>query len=50
MCHDTCSRKTLNLLRCLPSAPVGITAYLKNGDKLEIAQQMAAHESTSTSF
>jgi hypothetical protein len=26
----------------------GITAYLKNGGKLEIAQQMAAHESTRT--
>jgi len=25
-----------------------ITAYLKNGGKLEIAQQMAAHESTRT--
>ena len=26
----------------------GITAYLKNGGKLEIAQQMAAHESART--
>ena len=26
----------------------GITAYLKNGGKLEIAQQIAAHESSRT--
>ena len=26
----------------------GITAYLKNGGRLEIAQQMAAHESART--
>jgi integrase len=26
----------------------GITAYLKNGGKLEIAQQMAAHKSART--
>jgi integrase/recombinase XerD len=26
----------------------GITAYLKNGRKLEIAQQIAAHESSRT--
>jgi integrase/recombinase XerD len=26
----------------------GITAYLKNGGKLEIAQQIAAHESSQT--
>jgi hypothetical protein len=26
----------------------GITAYLKNGGKLEVAQQMAAHESERT--
>jgi integrase len=26
----------------------GITAYLKNGGKLEIAQQVAAHESSRT--
>jgi hypothetical protein len=26
----------------------GITAYLKNGGKLEIAQQMASHESART--
>jgi hypothetical protein len=28
--------------------PTGITAYLTNGGKLEIAQQMAAHESART--
>jgi hypothetical protein len=27
---------------------MGITAYLKNGGRLEIAQQMAAHESSRT--
>jgi hypothetical protein len=27
---------------------MGITAYLKNGGKLEIAQQMADHESAPT--
>jgi hypothetical protein len=27
---------------------IGITAYLKNGGKLEIAQQVAAHESSCT--
>jgi integrase/recombinase XerD len=26
----------------------GITAYLKNGGRLEVAQQMAAHESART--
>jgi site-specific recombinase XerD len=26
----------------------GITAYLKNGGRLEVAQQMAAHESSRT--
>ena len=26
----------------------GITAYLKNGGRLELAQQMAAHESSRT--
>jgi hypothetical protein len=31
-----------------PSAATGITAYLKNGGRLEIAQQMAAHESART--
>ena len=28
--------------------PTGITAYLKNGGKLEIAQQIAGHESSRT--
>jgi integrase/recombinase XerD len=28
--------------------PTGITAYLKNGGRLEVAQQMAAHESART--
>jgi hypothetical protein len=35
-------------LAVTPSAPLGITAYLKNGGKLEIAQQMANHESART--
>ncbi len=26
----------------------GITAYLKSGDRLEVGQQIAAHESSST--
>lgn len=30
------------------SRATGITAYLKNGGKLEIAQQIAAHESSRT--
>jgi len=29
----------------VPFRATGITAYLKNGGKLEIAQQMANHES-----
>jgi site-specific recombinase XerD len=33
---------------CHTFRATGITAYLKNGGKLEIAQQMAAHESTRT--
>jgi integrase/recombinase XerD len=33
---------------CHTFRATGITAYLKNGDKLEIAQQMAAHESCRT--
>jgi len=33
---------------CHTSRATGITAYLKNGGKLEIAQQMAAHESART--
>ena len=31
-----------------PFRATGITAYLKNGGKLEIAQQIAAHESSRT--
>jgi integrase/recombinase XerD len=34
--------------RCHTFRATGITAYLKNGGKLEIAQQMAAHESSRT--
>jgi len=33
---------------CHTFRAIGITAYLKNGGKLEIAQQMAAHESART--
>jgi len=33
---------------CHTFRATGITAYLKNGGKLEIAQQMAAHESART--
>jgi integrase/recombinase XerD len=33
---------------CHTFRATGITAYLKNGGKLEIAQQMAAHESVRT--
>ena len=33
---------------CHTFRATGITAYLKNGGRLEIAQQMAAHESTRT--
>jgi len=33
---------------CHTFRATGITAYLKNGGKLEIAQQMAAHESSRT--
>lgn len=35
-------------LGCHSFRATGITAYLKNGGKLEIAQQMAAHESART--
>ncbi len=33
---------------CHSFRATGITAYLKNGGKLEIAQQMASHESART--
>ena len=33
---------------CHTFRATGITAYLKNGGRLEIAQQMAAHESSRT--
>jgi integrase/recombinase XerD len=33
---------------CHTCRATGITAYLKNGGRLEIAQQMAAHESART--
>jgi integrase/recombinase XerD len=33
---------------CHTFRATGITAYLKNGGKLEVAQQMAAHESSRT--
>jgi integrase/recombinase XerD len=33
---------------CHTLRATGITAYLKNGGRLEIAQQMAAHESART--
>jgi len=33
---------------CHTFRATGITAYLKNGGKLEVAQQMAAHESART--
>ena len=33
---------------CHTSRATGITAYLKNGGRLEIAQQMAGHESART--
>jgi site-specific recombinase XerD len=36
------------LIGCHTFRATGITAYLKNGGKLEIAQQMAAHESART--
>jgi integrase/recombinase XerD len=32
-------------ISCHTFRATGITTYLKNGSKLEIAQQMAAHES-----
>ena len=35
-------------LGCHTFRATGITAYLKNGGRLEIAQQMAAHESART--
>src|SRR5437870_1118155 len=34
---------------CHTFRATGITAYLKNGGKLEVAQQMAAHESARAS-
>jgi site-specific recombinase XerD len=36
------------LISCHTFRATGITAYLKNGGKLEVAQQMAAHESART--
>lgn len=36
------------LIGCHTFRATGITAYLKNGGKLELAQQMAAHESART--
>jgi integrase len=33
---------------CHTFRATGITAYLKNGGRLEVAQQMAAHESART--
>ena len=33
---------------CPTFRATGITAYLKNGGRLEVAQQMAAHESART--
>jgi integrase/recombinase XerD len=33
---------------CHTFRAIGITAHLKNGGRLEIAQQMAAHESART--
>jgi len=33
---------------CHTFRATGITAYLKNGGKLEVAQQIAAHESSRT--
>ena len=36
------------LIGCHTFRATGITAYLKNGGKLEVAQQMAAHESART--
>ena len=33
------------LIACDTFRATGITAYLKNGGKLEVAQEMAAHES-----
>jgi len=38
----------LTLIGCHTFRATGITAYLKNGGKLEVAQQMAAHESART--
>ena len=35
-------------ISCHSFRATGITTYLKNGGKLEIAQQMAAHESPRT--
>jgi len=36
------------LIGCHTFRATGITAYLKHGSKLEVAQQMAAHESART--
>jgi len=36
------------LIGCHTFRATGITAYLKNGGKLDVAQQMAAHESART--
>lgn len=36
------------LIGCHTFRATGITAYLKNGGRLEVAQQMAAHESSRT--
>lgn len=38
----------LTLIGCHTFRATGITAYLKNGGRLEVAQQMAAHESSRT--
>jgi integrase/recombinase XerD len=36
------------LIGCNTFRATGITAYLRNSEKLEVAQQLAAHESART--
>ena len=42
------ARTLIDAIGCHTFRATGITAYLKNGGRLEIAQQMTAHESART--
>lgn len=48
MCRRSWARRIATHISCHSFRATGITTYLQNGGRLEVAQQMAGHESART--